>query len=121
MSLQLVLSELKKGDVARYPYHLTGEQVRIEHWNVAQNQGRTVAGVIMALNSEQNETLPIFKQIPYFWTVQFGKSIRYVGHATSYDDVIVQVMFISCRDLRISMQLVVVCLLLYFTLAKAKL
>lgn len=28
--------------------------------------------------------------MPFFWTVQFGKSIRYSGHATSFDEVIVQ-------------------------------
>jgi hypothetical protein len=27
------------GDVARYPYHLTGEAVRVEHWGMAQTQG----------------------------------------------------------------------------------
>jgi hypothetical protein len=39
------------GDIARYPYHLTGENVRIEHWNVAQNQGRLAAKNIVALAS----------------------------------------------------------------------
>ncbi|KAJ3359632.1 hypothetical protein HDU91_004863 [Kappamyces sp. JEL0680] len=76
------------GDIARYPYHLTGENVRVEHWSVAQNQGRTAAETILAkLNGQP---LPVFKSIPYFWTVQYGKSIRYVGHATSFDDAIVQ-------------------------------
>lgn len=28
--------------------------------------------------------------VPFFWTVQFGKSVRYAGHATSFDEVIVQ-------------------------------
>ena len=31
------------GDVARYPYAPTGEQVRIEHWAVAQRMGRVAA------------------------------------------------------------------------------
>jgi NADPH-dependent 2,4-dienoyl-CoA reductase/sulfur reductase-like enzyme len=78
------------GDISRYPYHLTGENVRIEHWNVAQNQGRLVAKVIVTKLKSPEESLPVFKQIPYFWTVQFGKSIRYVGHATSFDETIVQ-------------------------------
>jgi NADPH-dependent 2,4-dienoyl-CoA reductase/sulfur reductase-like enzyme len=78
------------GDIARYPYHLTGENVRIEHWNVAQNQGRLVAKVIVTKLKNPEQPLPTFQQIPYFWTVQFGKSIRYVGHATSFDETIVQ-------------------------------
>jgi apoptosis-inducing factor 3 len=78
------------GDIARYPYHLTGENVRVEHWNVAQNQGRIVAKTILSKLDNPDAPLPVFKQIPYFWTVQFGKSIRYVGHATSFDETIVQ-------------------------------
>jgi NADPH-dependent 2,4-dienoyl-CoA reductase/sulfur reductase-like enzyme len=71
------------GDVARYEYHITGENVRIEHWNVAQNQGRIAAQTIMAKITSKES--PKFNQIPYFWTVQYGKSIRYVGYASSYD------------------------------------
>ncbi|KAH6564162.1 hypothetical protein BASA50_006853 [Batrachochytrium salamandrivorans] len=77
------------GDIARYPYHLTGESVRVEHWNVAQNQGRVAALNIMA-KTQNKADITLFKQIPYFWTVQFGKSVRYAGHATSFDDVIIQ-------------------------------
>ena len=75
--------------MARYNYHLTDEKVRIEHWNVAQSQGRTAALNIVA--KEQGKELVEYKQIPYFWTVLFGKSIRYAGHAESFDDVIIQV------------------------------
>ena len=55
------------GDIARYPYHLTGENVRIEHWNVAQNQGRLVAEVILTKIQNPEKELPVFKQVPYFW------------------------------------------------------
>jgi NAD(P)H-nitrite reductase large subunit len=33
------ISDLLGGDIARYPYYLTGESVRIEHWGMAQNHG----------------------------------------------------------------------------------
>ena len=55
------------GDIARYPFHLTGENVRIEHWNVAQNQARLAAEVIISKLNDPSKPLPIFKQIPYFW------------------------------------------------------
>jgi len=28
--------------------------------------------------------------VPFFWTVQFGKSIRYAGHGHGWEDVIYQ-------------------------------
>ena len=31
-----------------------------------------------------------FLSIPYFWTVQFGKSVRYCGHALSWDEIVYQ-------------------------------
>lgn len=29
-----------------------------------------------------------FNSIPYFWTVQYGKSLRYCGHALSWDEIV---------------------------------
>ncbi|KAJ3327139.1 hypothetical protein HDU76_012323 [Blyttiomyces sp. JEL0837] len=77
------------GDVARYPYHLTGESVRIEHWNVAQNQGRLAAENI-ALLAEGKPATKRFETVPFFWTAQYGKAIRYSGHAESFDDIVLQ-------------------------------
>jgi NADPH-dependent 2,4-dienoyl-CoA reductase/sulfur reductase-like enzyme len=54
------------GDISRYPYHLTGEKLRIEHWNVAQNQGRIAAKNICHLIKGSDKLEP-FVQIPYFW------------------------------------------------------
>jgi hypothetical protein len=31
-----------------------------------------------------------FNSIPYFWTVQYGKSLRYCGHALSWDEIFYQ-------------------------------
>jgi len=27
------------------------------------------------------------RSVPYFWTTQYGKSLRYCGHALSFDDL----------------------------------
>jgi hypothetical protein len=30
------------------------------------------------------------KSVPFFWTTQYGKSIRYCGHALQYDNIVVE-------------------------------
>eukprot|EP00732_Lithocolla_globosa_P003632 Lithocolla_globosa_v1_NODE_2993_length_1802_cov_15.983400.p1 type:complete len:575 gc:universal NODE_2993_length_1802_cov_15.983400:47-1771(+) len=74
------------GDIARYPYHLDNgtdsNSVRIEHWSVALQQGKIAARNILGKSTP-------FVTIPYFWTQMYGKSVRYCGHALSYDDIIV--------------------------------
>ncbi|TXF87798.1 Rieske 2Fe-2S domain-containing protein [Neolewinella aurantiaca] len=67
------------GDIARYPDREGA--VRIEHWKVAAQQGR-VAGRNMAGANEA------YTMVPYFWSNQQGTNIRYVGHATDYDEIV---------------------------------
>ena len=75
------------GDIATYPYHGpggNGKPVRIEHWNVAQNAGRSVASTIANPNSKPKTFIPIF------WSA-VGSQLRYCGHTPQgFDDVIVQ-------------------------------
>jgi len=71
------------GDIARFPYWLTGEHIRVEHYQVAQYHGRVAAKNMLKPGSTPAHT------IPFFWTLQFGKSLRYAGHASSFDQVIV--------------------------------
>jgi 3-phenylpropionate/trans-cinnamate dioxygenase ferredoxin reductase subunit len=68
------------GDVARYPYAPTGEQVRIEHWVVAQRMGRVAA--LNMLGGDLPFTAP-----PFFWTTQYDVTLSYVGHAESWDRI----------------------------------
>ncbi|KAF2820298.1 rubredoxin-NAD(+) reductase [Ophiobolus disseminans] len=75
------------GDIATYPYHGpggNGSPVRIEHWNVAQNAGRSVANTI---NNPGSKPKPF---IPVFWSA-LGSQLRYCGNtAGGYDDVVLQ-------------------------------
>lgn len=60
------------GDIAKFPLPLISDSVSIGHWQLAHYHGR-VAGKNMAGKPE------VFNSIPYFWTVLFGKSLRYCG------------------------------------------
>ncbi|KAF2112169.1 hypothetical protein BDV96DRAFT_498344 [Lophiotrema nucula] len=75
------------GDIATYPYHGpggNGNPIRIEHWNVAQNAGRSVA------NSIANPSAKPKPFIPVFWSA-LGSQLRYCGNTVGgYDDIVLQ-------------------------------
>ncbi|MEO7039680.1 MAG: FAD-dependent oxidoreductase [Gemmatimonadaceae bacterium] len=69
------------GDIASFPYR-TGERIRVEHFVVAERQGQCAAKNMLGAR------VP-YEDIPFFWTVHFDTSIRYVGHATKPDEILV--------------------------------
>lgn len=69
------------GDVARWYNPLFDEQMRIEHWTNAVEQGRAAA---LALISEADRP---YAPAPYFWSDQFDMRIRFVGRAYAAEDV----------------------------------
>ncbi|KAI1207381.1 uncharacterized protein F4807DRAFT_435582 [Annulohypoxylon truncatum] len=75
------------GDIASYPYHGPGGQgnyTRIEHWNVAQNQGRVVAHHII------NPSLKSDFFTPIFWSALTGQ-LRYCGNTVNgWDELVLQ-------------------------------
>lgn len=76
------------GDVAAFPYAPAGQRVRIEHWRLAQQHGRLAARNMLADADPTVRPIP-FESVPFFWTGQFGLSLRYVGHAEEWDEVVV--------------------------------
>lgn len=75
------------GDIATYPYHGPGGDgslTRIEHWNVAQNAGRSVAANIIDPSAKAKAFIPIF------WSA-LGSQLRYCGNTPNgWDDLILQ-------------------------------
>jgi len=77
--LQAAPSVYAAGDIAHFPA-TTGDTLRIEHWRVAQQHGRLAARNLLGQQVKYTAT-------PYFWTQQYGKSLRYAGHAEKWDDI----------------------------------
>ena len=81
--LKIADSVYAAGDIAHVPDARAGEHVRIEHWRTAQQQGR-----IAAHNMAGKPTR--YDSVPFFWTTQFDITLNYVGHARSWDEIVVK-------------------------------
>lgn len=73
------------GDVARFHWIAPGrdEHVRIEHWQMAADEGAQAAEALLA-----GLHAPRFAPVPYFWSDQWGKKIQAVGRPDPKDEVV---------------------------------
>lgn len=75
------------GDVTHFPlsciklFPSSNDHISIGHWQLSCDQGRCVANSLIGEFKQ-------FSTVPFFWTVNQGKSVRLAGLNENYDDII---------------------------------
>jgi 3-phenylpropionate/trans-cinnamate dioxygenase ferredoxin reductase component len=70
------------GDCCSWPSEVHGRRLRVEHWDVALQQGRHVAGSMLG------DAKP-YREVPYFFSdLADWASMEYVGPADEWDEVV---------------------------------
>jgi NADPH-dependent 2,4-dienoyl-CoA reductase/sulfur reductase-like enzyme len=73
------------GDVARWPNGLFDEEMRVEHWTNAAEQGAHAALNLRHLAA--GEPYDPYEPLPFFWSDQFEHRIQFLGRAAADDEV----------------------------------
>jgi 3-phenylpropionate/trans-cinnamate dioxygenase ferredoxin reductase component len=66
------------GDIALHQHPVLGRAIRVEHWEVAKNQGRAIASGIAGGDAP-------YTRLPYFWSDQYDVNLEYRGQASGDD------------------------------------
>jgi 3-phenylpropionate/trans-cinnamate dioxygenase ferredoxin reductase subunit len=69
------------GDIAFHKHPVLGRAIRVEHWEVAKNQGRGIATSIVKGDTP-------YTKLPYFWSDQYDVNLEYRGNASGDDPAV---------------------------------
>jgi NADPH-dependent 2,4-dienoyl-CoA reductase/sulfur reductase-like enzyme len=87
------------GDLARWPNELYGDEMRLEHWTNAAEQGAAAAHNLLAIAA--GGAAEAYAPVPFFWSDQAPHRIQLLGHCGGADDdVEVEVVVGSPADRR---------------------
>jgi NADPH-dependent 2,4-dienoyl-CoA reductase/sulfur reductase-like enzyme len=73
------------GDMVRWHNSLFDEEMRIEHWTNAAEQGALAAQNLLA--EAAGEPTTAYAPVPFFWSEQYDRRIQFLGRASADDDV----------------------------------
>jgi NADPH-dependent 2,4-dienoyl-CoA reductase/sulfur reductase-like enzyme len=73
------------GDLARWPNELFDEEMRLEHWTNAAEQGAAAARNLLA--TATGGAAHPYAPVPFFWSDQAPHRIQFLGHGGPGDDV----------------------------------
>jgi NADPH-dependent 2,4-dienoyl-CoA reductase/sulfur reductase-like enzyme len=73
------------GDVARWPNALFGEEMRVEHWTNAAEQGAAAAHNLLA--AWAGGTGVAYAPVPFFWSDQYDSRFQFVGRGSGDDEI----------------------------------
>jgi NADPH-dependent 2,4-dienoyl-CoA reductase/sulfur reductase-like enzyme len=73
------------GDVTRWPNELFHEEMRVEHWTNAAEQGALAARNLLAAASGGRPSA--YTPVPFFWSDQYAARIQFLGRAAPDDEV----------------------------------
>lgn len=71
------------GDVANWWHPTLRERLRVEHETNAQSQGVTAARNMVGQRT-------VYDPVPFVWSDQYDLQLRYVGHASHWDTVVLR-------------------------------
>lgn len=69
------------GDIALVPDGRSGGLRRVEHWVEAGRQGMHAARCMLGAKGS-------YREVPFFWSKQYGSSLRFIGYAPKFDQVV---------------------------------